>query len=209
MKLLILGATGGTGRQLVEQALDDGHEVVAYVRTPQKLDIKHKNLDLIQGDLMEREKLAAAMSGVDAVLSGLGPVGNSAERPLTKGMAQIVQVMKEQQVSRLIVSTGAGVSDPNDQPTLADKLIKFVLKLVSKEGLADSDGMIEVVRRSGLDWTVARGPRLLDKPGTGAVKVGYLGEGVSTQLTRSDFAMFMLDQLQSNQWRHKAPVVSN
>jgi hypothetical protein len=69
-------------------------------------------------------------------------------------------------------------------------------------------GMIEVVRQSGLTWTIVRGPRLLDKPGTGQVRFGYLGD-VGVQLTRGDFAMFMLEQLESEVWVGKAPVVSN
>jgi putative NADH-flavin reductase len=209
MKLTIFGATGGTGQELVRLALAEGHDVVAYVRTPAKLTVTHERLRVVQGEMSEAAKIRQAVAGADAVLSALGPTSNKPERPLTEGMRHIVAGMKEQGVRRLIVSTGAGVADPQDKPQLIGRLFGLALRLFARHVLADSEGMVTAVRGSGLDWTLARAPRLQDKPGTGKIKVGYAGKGIGTQLARADFARFMLDQAASDVWLGKAPMLSN
>jgi putative NADH-flavin reductase len=209
MKLTIFGATGGTGRELVKQGLADGHEVTVYVRNPDKVTQSPDRLTIVQGEMDEPEKIAQAITGADAVISALGPTSNSPERPLTNGMNQIVTAMKAAGVSRLIAATGAGVADPNDKPQLVGRLFGLALRLFARHVLADSQGMVNAIRNSGLDWTLARAPHLNDKPGTGQIKVGYAGKGPGTQLARADFARFMLDQLSSDEWVRKAPMLSN
>jgi putative NADH-flavin reductase len=209
MKLTIFGATGGTGQALVKQALADGHEVTVYVRTLAKLSVTHERLRVIQGQMTEVGKISQAMAGAEAVLSALGPTSNEPERPLTEGMNHIVAAMKTHGVQRLIAATGAGAADPNDKPQLIGRLFGLALRLFAKNVLADSQGMVVTIRGSDLNWTLARAPRLNDKPGTGKIKVGYAGQGPGTQLSRADFARFMLDQLASDTWSHKAPMLSN
>jgi putative NADH-flavin reductase len=209
MKLTIFGATGGTGKELVKQALADGHDVTVFVRNPAKVTQTHDHLSVIQGEMNEPEKINQAITGTDAVISALGPTSNTPERPLTAGMTHIVSAMKESGVTRLIAATGAGVADPNDKPQLVGRLFGLALRLFAKHVLADSQGMVAAIRNSGLDWTLTRAPRLNDNPGTGQLKVGYAGQGPGTQLARADFARFMLDQLQSDEWVRKAPMLSN
>ncbi len=209
MKLTIFGATGGTGRELVRQALADGYEVTVFVRNPAKITQSQERLTVIQGEMAEAEKIAKAVAGADAVISGLGPTSNSPERPLTAGMTHIVAAMKSAGVSRLIAATGAGVADPNDRPQLVGRLFGLALRLFAKHVLADSQGMVAAIRGSDLAWTLARAPRLNDNQGTGKLKVGYAGQGPGTQLARADFARFMLDQVQSDTWLRKAPMLSN
>lgn len=209
MKITIFGATGGTGQALLQQALAAGHEVTAYVRTPAKVTVKHERLTLVQGNLDESTQVRQAIAGADAVISALGPTRNTLERPLTHGMQQIVAAMKAENVDRLIAATGAGVADPNDQPQLIGRLFGLALRLFARHVLADSQGMVAAIRSSGLDWTLARAPRLNDNPGTGQLKVGYAGQGPGTQLARADFAHFMLAQVDSATWSRKAPMLSN
>jgi hypothetical protein len=83
------------------------------------------------------------------------------------------------------------------------------MRVFAKHVLVDSTGMVNAIRSSNLNWTLARVPRLQDKPGTGQIKVGYAGQGPGTQLARADFARFMLEQLQNDQWVQKAPMLSN
>ncbi|MAT99003.1 MAG: NmrA family transcriptional regulator [Anaerolineaceae bacterium] len=209
MKLTIFGATGGTGQELVKQALADGHVVTVYVRNPDKVTQEMPQLTVIQGNMNEPENIEQAIAGADAILSALGPTNNTPERPLTTGMAHIVTAMKKNGVNRLIAATGAGVADPRDKPQLKGLLFGLALRLFARHVLADSQGMVAAVRNSGLDWTLARAPRLNDDPGSGQIKVGYAGQGPGTQLARTDFARFMLDQLESDEWRQKAPMLSN
>lgn len=209
MNITVFGATGGTGREVVKQALADGHRVTAYVRTPSKLTIEHDALTVVQGELDSAEKLATALAGADAVISALGPTANKPGNLLTSGMQRIIMAMKSVDVKRLIATTGAGVPDPNDKPKLINRILELALKLFAKHVLSASKGMVEAIRNSGLDWTLARAPRLTDKPATGNLKVGYVGEGLGTQLTRADYARFLLDQLSDDQWVQKAPALSN
>lgn len=209
MKLTIFGATGGTGKEVVKQALARGHDVTVYVRTPSKVATQHERLTIVQGEMNEPTKIRQAIAGADAVISALGPTSNTPERPLTEGMQHIVAAMQAEGVDRLIAATGAGVADPNDKPQLVGQIFGLALRVFAKHVLADSTGMVEAIRSSNLNWTLARAPRLQDKPGTEQIKVGYAGQGPGTQLARADFAHFMLDQLQSDQWVQKAPMLSN
>lgn len=209
MNLTIFGSTGGTGKELVKQALAAGHQVTVYVRNPAKITLTHERLKVVQGNLDEPQNIREAIAGADAVLSALGPTSNKPGRPLTEGMRHIVGAMEQQNVERLIVATGAGVADPNDEPQLIGRLFGLALRLLSKHVLADSEGMASVIRHSRLNWTLARAPRLNDKPGTGQVKVGYAGKGPGIQLSRADFARFMLAQVDDDTWSRKAPMVSN
>lgn len=209
MKLTIFGATGGTGQELVKQALAEGHEVMVYVRTPAKLGITHRRLKVVQGTMEEPGKISQAVAGAEAVLSALGPTNNTPVRPLTQGMSHIITAMKRHNVKRLITATGAGVADSKDKPQLIGRLWGLTLRLFARHVLADSQGMVAAIRSSDLDWTLVRAPRLHDKPGSGQIKVGYAGQGPGTQLARADFARFMLDQLHTDTWLRKAPMLSN
>lgn len=209
MQLTIFGATGRTGAELVQQALADGHTVTAYVRNPAKLTVSHDRLRVVAGTMDDLESIRRAVAGADAVLSALGPVTNTAARPLTEGMGHIVAAMQHHGVRRLIITTGAGVADPLDTPGLVGRFFNVMLRLFARHVLADSIGMVDVVRASDRDWTVVRVPRLNDNPGGGPLRVGYSGQGPGTQLARADFARFMLDQLASAEWLRRAPMISN
>ena len=96
----------------------------------------------------------------------------------------------------------------HDQPKVPDKIIKFLLKRLSPQVLADAETHLDVLRRSGLDWTVARGPSLTDAPATGTYRVGWVGVNASTQIARADLARFILTQLDDTQFVHELPFVS-
>jgi putative NADH-flavin reductase len=209
MKVTIFGSTGGTGKELVKQALAAGHDVTVYVRNLAKLSVTHDQLTIVQGNLDESDKIREAVAGADVVLSALGSTSNKPGQPLTEGMNHIVTAMEQNNVQRLIVATGAGVADPNDKPQLIGRLFGLALRLFAKHVLADSQGMVSIIRNSDLNWTLARAPRLNDQPGTGQIKVGYAGQGPGTQLSRADFAQFMLEQICDNTWSRKAPMLSN
>lgn len=208
MKLAIFGASGRTGRPLVEQALAAGHDVTALVRTPGSFPIKHERLNVIQGSVEDATKVDQAVAGADAVLSVLGHSKTSNKDVLTVGMRNIVNAMKEHGVRRLINLTGAGVRDPQDQPKLVDKVFGFALKRLQPDLLRDSENHVQVIRGSDLDWIVVRGPRLTEGPRTGKYRVGYVGKDSGTQASRADIADFMLKQVTDNTYVRKLPVVS-
>ncbi len=209
MQLAVFGGTGKTGRLVVEQALAAGHSVTVLARNPAKLTIQNERLHVVEGDIQDAAKVLATVTGADAVLSALGPTSNQAEFAVSKGMGNIIAAMRQAGVKRLIVTAGAGVRDPMDQPKLIDNVIVAALKLLNGNVLADMQGAVEQVQTSGLDWTIVRGPRLTDDAPTGHIRAGGVGKDIGTSLARADFAAFLLAQLDNPQWLHKMPAISN
>jgi putative NADH-flavin reductase len=209
MKLAIFGGTGRTGQHLINQALEAGHEVTALARTPSKLGIQHPNLRIVQGDVQQLESVMETIAGADAVLSVLGPTANTPDYAISKGTRHILDAMQAHSIRRLIISAGAGVPDPNDEPKLFHRLISLLLHVASKHVVADMTQAAEMVRRSDCDWTIVRVPMLTDEPKSGAVRVGWVGKGTGPRLARADMAAFMLMQLENETYLRQAPVISS
>ncbi len=211
MKLAIFGATGRTGRPLLEQALSQGHEVAVLVRDPSKLSTRSERLRVVQGDLLDSQKVEEVVAGTEAVLSVIGRTKGSPPDLMTNATKNILDAMRKHGVRRLISLTGAGVPDPNDQPKLVDNLFRAVFKLPiggMKETMHDALGHVELIKASDLDWVIVRGPRLVEEPRTGQYRVGYVGKDSGIKLGRADLAEFMLNQLTEDKYLHKLPVVS-
>jgi putative NADH-flavin reductase len=209
MRLTIFGASGKTGRHLVEQALAAGHHVTAYVRDPDKLDVTHNHLHVMQGDTQQKQGVQAAVAGADAVISVLGPSHNRPTYDISLATANLIDAMEDKRVRRLVVSTGAGVGDEHDRPGLVDRIITSLLRLSAGNVLRDMLRTAQAVRASDLDWTIVRVPRLTDDAPTGRTRAGYLGNGVGPRLARADMASFMLNQVADRQYLRQSPVVSN
>ncbi|MDZ5445498.1 NAD(P)-binding oxidoreductase [Micromonospora sp. 4G57] len=204
MKLTIVGATGGIGRHLVDQAVAAGDDVTAVVRDPAKLgDVPVR---VVAADLATADPatLRAAFTGTDAVLSGLGPRSSADAGIATRGTRAVVEAMTAVGVRRIVVVSAAPVGvvpspgrprpprrDPGDGP-LMRYLLGPAIRRVLRRHYADLALMEEVLRDSGLDWTVVRPPRLTDKPLTGAYRTAY-GRNVRGGLTvsRADVAHAM------------------
>lgn len=209
MRIVVFGASRGVGLKVVEQALEAGHRVTAFVRTPSSFVLQHPNLTVCQGDALDAGAVEKAVAGQEAVISALGPT-----RPPVPGMMEtsaknIVAAMKKQGVRRLVSMTGAGVRQPEDEPQFIDHLISALLKLLARDVWLDSAANAKVIQNSDLDWTVVRYPRLNDGAHTGKYRVGYVGKGSGTQLSRADAADFVLKELTEKKWLRKLPLVSN
>jgi putative NADH-flavin reductase len=209
MQLTLFGATGKTGRHVLEQALAQGHCVTALVRNTDKLSIRHDRLKAIQGDVRNAAQVAQAVASAEAVISVLGPSSNRPELAVSQGIDNILAAMRQHGVRRLIQTAGAGVRDPRDQPTLVHAFFGILVRLLTPNVLADMVQVVQKVRASGLDWTVVRVPRLTDDPARGNVRVGYVGKDVGPSLARADLADFVLKQLVDNTYLSQAPAVSN
>ncbi|MBV9207907.1 MAG: NAD(P)H-binding protein [Actinobacteria bacterium] len=205
MKLTIFAATGGIGRQLLEQAVAAGHDVTAVARNPQNLPaamVRVVTADLASADPAE---LRPAVAGADAVLSGLGARTTADAGIAEKGTAAITGAMRAAGVRRIVVVSAAPVGtvpsparphpprhDPGDGFViryLADPILKRVLR----ENYADLARMEDVLRNSDLDWTIVRPPRLTGKPLTGRYRTAY-GRNIRRGLfvSRADVAHYML-----------------
>lgn len=204
MKLTIFGATGGIGRQLLELASPAGHELTAVVRDPSKLSA---DVRVIQADLAgpDPEALETAVDGGDAVLSALGPRTREDSGIAEKGTRAIVRAMQATGARRLVVVSAAPIGtvpspdrpmprkhDPGDGFFMRH-VIAPILKTVFRERYADLARMEDVVRDSGLDWTIVRPVYLRDGPLTGSYRMAY-GQNVrrGLRISRADVAHLML-----------------
>ena len=123
MRLTVFGATGEAGQQIIAQALAAGDRVVAYARNPAKLRVAHERLTVAQGELTDEAGIEQAVSGADAVISVLGPRGDSRDKPITRGTQNILAAMKKLGVRRLIINSTVSAPDPNDSFDLRFKAL--------------------------------------------------------------------------------------
>jgi putative NADH-flavin reductase len=208
VKIIIFGATGRTGKALVEQALAAGHTVTAYVRDASKLSTQHPQLSVVVGTLNEFDKIVSAVAGQEAVLSALGPVRGGSKTVMEDSAKAITAAMKQTGVRRLITVTGAGVSQPGDRPKAFNKLMSFMLNTFAKDVLIDSTNHVDIVRSSNLDWTIVRVPMLTGGERKGQYRVGMVGDNDGPRISRADVADFMLKQLTDTSYIGKSPVIS-
>ena len=160
MNLLILGATGHIGRNLVDLALAHGHVVTAYVRTPAKVARRDPRLIIKQGDALQSDRLTEALSGQDAVISALGLPARQALRPssfMAESMASTVAAMKRAQVQRLAVVSAAVLFPMRG-------LFYAFFRWLLKHHARDLRSMENVIQATQLNWTIARPPRLVNGP---------------------------------------------
>jgi putative NADH-flavin reductase len=204
MKLTIFAATGGIGRQLLEQATAAGHDVTAVVRNPGRLSrpVRTVTADMAAPD---PAALQAAVAGAGAVLSGLGPRSNADAGIATQGTRAIVAAMQAAGVRRIVAVSAAPVGtvatpgrprpprhDPGDGFFMRH-LLSHVASATLGQVFADLAQMEDVLAGSGLDWTVVRPPRLTGKPLTGSYRTAY-GQNLRGGLSvpRADVAHYML-----------------
>jgi putative NADH-flavin reductase len=207
-KILILGATGPTGRLITSQALERGHIVTAIVRSPEKA-AEFKGARIILGDARDENTLREAVTGQDAVVSALGTPASPFREVtlLSKATRALVKVMKAEQVSRLVAITGIGAGDSRGHGGLIFDNVIFPLLL--RHVYADKNRQEAIIRESGLDWTLVRPSILNNKPDRKPVRVlEDLSNVHGGTISRADVASFVLDQVQEGSWVHRSPLIT-
>lgn len=207
MKIALFGGSRGTGRVILQKALDAGHEVRALVRDPAKIGVAHPRLTVVRGDARDPVRVAETVAGADCVVSAVGPVRGDAPGLMSSFAASLSAAMQQAGVRRLVYMSGAGVLQPEDPPALVPKLILPLMKLLAREVLEDSVAGVERIKSSPLDWTVVRAPRLDDGPPRGQYRVGYIKPKFAP-MSRADVADVVLQQLGSSEYRRRLPIVS-
>lgn len=207
MRLAVLGASGRSGRPLVEQALAAGHTVRVLVRDPGRLGPLARQVTVVQGDAGDPAALAELVAGTDAVLSVLGSVKGSPNDLFTRSTEALLTAMQTAGVGRLIVLGGAAVRTPQDRLTLGGRLAALVTYLMIPAQVRDAYKQLGVLGASTLDWTVLRAPQLTEDPATGHFRVGYLPRSLTDRISRADVAAALLEQLTDRRWLRQAPVV--
>ncbi len=209
MKVIIFGATGSVGRLAVKQMLADGHEVTAFARWPEKLAIRADALALRAGDAMDPQAVSRAVKGHDAVVVTLG-AGTSRKSVIrSRGTMNVIQAMHEHGVKRLICQSTLGAHDSWDNLNFFWKRIMFgaLLKPVFK----DHELQEQLVRASGLDWTIVRPSSFTDGPASGAFKEDFPAteRRLSLKIARADLAGFLSRQLRETRYLGRAVGISN
>ncbi|MEW1779032.1 NAD(P)H-binding protein [Streptomyces sp. NPDC086777] len=192
MNLTVFGATGGIGREIVRQALASGHRVTAVVRDPARLTVTGTGLEVVRADLTDPEAVRPAVTGRNAVLSGLGPRSRGDAGVAARLTRTVLAAMEAEAVRRLVVVSAAPVG-PEPGDGLLDRTMRGVVATVLKPVYDDLREMEAELSRSGTDWTSVRPPRLQDRPLTGTYRTvvgGFPRRG--RFIARADVAHAML-----------------
>ena len=204
MNIVIFGATGGTGRHLVDQALAAGHHVAALVRTLASLPLTHGRLRVVQGDVRDPDQVGGTIAGHDAVVSALGPNQRGPVSLCTAAIAAILPAMARHEVRRLIVLSAYGAADSHHR-----NLYNRLLWLIQKEKMLDKERMEALIRQSDTAWTIVRPAALSNGPRTGRYRLGTdLRLRVTATIARADLAAGLLRQLTDTTYLRQTPAIT-
>ena len=215
MKIIVFGATGGTGKHILTQALAKEHTVTAFVRDPGALPatlLAHPHLRVVKGEVLDSAAVLEAMHGHRAVLSALGARTRKKDEVLVHAIPNILQAMRQEYVSRIVVLGAAGVAPDYGKyhNALTSLTIWTAKKTWLKYPYLDQIAQERLLKASEADYTIVRTPRLIDGPLTGKYRVlpDALPPG-SLNITRADVADFMLLQLTDPRFHRQGPYIAS
>jgi len=201
MRLIIFGATGGTGQQVVTQALAQGHSVTVFVRRPEAVTTQHANLTVVQGDITDQDAVQRAIPGHDVVISALGTRGGPAVLP--EGTRNILEAMASHGVRRSLWVSSFGAGDSLQQMGWLSQTL--IVKGILRKAIQEKNAQEQIILASGGDWTIARPGGLTDGPLTGTYRVTGPGDKVGQpSISRADVADFLLKNLTDTRFVRKA-----
>jgi putative NADH-flavin reductase len=213
MKVIIFGATGFSGQGILAGALQQGHEVTILVRDASKVPIKHKNLTLVEGNVLDPQTVASVIHHQEAVIQCLGVGGKGDGKPTTfisDATKVIVDEMQKQNIKRLIAMSNVGAGNSIVfQPWFFTKIILPYFMKWLKVIIEDKNRMEPIIMNSNLDWTIVRCPNIVDKPAKGTCNATLDGNGLKLSITLADLSKFMVDQLKQTVFIKQAPSLSN
>ena len=203
LRVIVFGATGGTGLQFCRQAADAGHAVTAYVRNPDKLTVRHANISCVKGTLDDPATVEGAVRDKEAVVISLGgQTMLSRDAASSNGTRVILGAVKNTGVRRVVFCSSFGAGSENR------KLISWPIRTMLSYILADKDEQEADVRKSDADWIIVRPVRLCDDPARGKVHAQLSGQPPATVLSRADLAAFLVGQLDDQTYVRQSPTVS-
>ena len=204
MKVLVIGATGGTGRHVVRRLLARGDSVRAFARNPAQVTEQSERLEVVQGDARDAASIERAVQGVDAVISAFGPRSlkkDDLQETLARNLAA---AMKKHGVKRLVNLSAWGAGDSSKRAGVPFALVRHTLL---RWVYADKERGEAILLDPSFDFVNVRPGRLRDAPARGGVKASLDGQGIRKELNRDDLAAFMTEQVHSDLWLGKSPLV--
>jgi putative NADH-flavin reductase len=205
--VVIFGASGKTGHELMKQALTNDYSVTAFVRNPSKLKIAHGNLNVIQGDIADYQTVAHAIMKQDVVLSALGAASPfKFDQSVGEGTRNIVKAMEVDGVSRFIYMSFAGVKESRHASGF---VIKHIAPKILSTEIAGHEARESMIKQSGLNWTIVRAVTLTNGKHTGQYRSGegMHAKGFPVIISRADVADFMLRQVTDDTFLRKTPSI--
>jgi putative NADH-flavin reductase len=205
LPVLIFGASGRTGRHLIDQALSAGHTVTAFVRDRSALSARHPKLHIVEGDVLNSDAVDSVMLGQRAVLSALGFPGRKGSEHLLKATENIVAAMRKYRVHRLICLAPSPAKEGWARRGLLGKLLSpFFQKSAASPAW---ERQLDSIRGLPLEWVLVRPTLLTDAPARGSYQVSVGWADVPEGISRADVARFMLEQVQSRRYIRLSPVL--
>lgn len=209
MRITLFGSTGNVGQLFIEKALRDGHEVVAYARSPKKIQLTHERLTILPGELTDAVSIDAAVSGSDAVVSVMGPNGYQDALIFAPAYRLIIAAMKAHHVKRLIALGTPTIRDSSDRFNPIFEALILIVRLIIRKGSEDIATVGTLVRDSGLDYTLVRIP-LLYVGESAPVRVGAFGNGIWWPfVSRESFTDFLIAQLTDTHYVRRVIAIAN
>jgi putative NADH-flavin reductase len=195
--IIVFGASGGTGLEVVEQALEAGHQVTVILRNPDLFPIRHEQLRIIRGDVFEPLAYENVFFGKDIVISCLGIHKQAPTTIYSEGVTRIIQAMKKVDITRIICLSASATVVPPNASFITKFIIKHIIRRLFKYSFEDMLKMETILQGSGLDWTVVCPPRLRngDKTGKYRTSINAYLPG-SSSLNRSDLAHYIIHHLE-------------
>jgi putative NADH-flavin reductase len=213
MKVIIFGATGFSGQAILANSIKQGHEVTILVHDASKIPIKHQNLTIVEGNVLNPQTVASVLHHQEAVIQCLGVGGKGDGKPTTfisDATKIIVDEMQNKKIKRLIAMSNVGAGNSIAfQPWFFTKIILPYFMKWLKVIIEDKNRMEPIIMNSNLDWTIVRCPNIVDKPAKGRCNATLDGKGLKLSITLSDLSKFMVDQLKQTSFIKQAPSVSN
>ena len=208
-KIALFGASGQTGQQFLIQALEKGYTIKALVRNLNSVSQKSSNLELIQGDVLNLNDVEKTVEGCDVVISLFGHVKNSPEWLQSDGTNNIIKAMKKFKIPKIVSLSGGGLPFPEkDEPKFMDKVIRTIMSIAVPKVLNDAVKHAELLKNSGLKWSIVRGPRLTNDAKVGQYRVGWVGVDASSKVSRADLADFIVTQIEDDKFNYQMPFIS-
>jgi putative NADH-flavin reductase len=211
MKVLIFGATGGIGKWALKHALEKGHEVTAYVRNPSKLKEQHERLRVIEGEISDLTAMTDAMQGQEAVIWCVGVNMNDklVKDDELRGHENLLKAMKANGVRRLIDWATPSVKAKGDHWSFITLVPPFMASFLFPNGKRELKAIANLIEKSETDWTIVRFLAPKDTPYTGNVRVTFGDKHVNFKISREDIGAFMVQQLTSDEYLHKMPIIGS
>jgi len=211
MKITLFGASGNIGYLLLKQAINEGHHVIAYVRNPSRLALSHGNLQIIKGNLDDKNNIRKAVEGADVVISVLGPPLQRKYEgmPLLEGHRNILSSMKEVGVRRFITLATPSVKFEKDVRSFATVFPGIMARLLFPIPYKEIVAIGDLVKMTDLDWTVVRIIAPNDKPEIGKVNVTFGDIKLNMAISREDIAAFILNEAEQGNYFKSMPIIGS